>query len=128
METAAMRLSGIIAIVALSSISHLALAAPRESVKLFKLVNRGFDSVTSLAVAPTGTDAYREVYLGEPLRGGGDSATVEIPAEYCRYDLRFSFRNGKKRVYEDVDVCRSTGLRIESLRPGKDGRYRQSGA
>ncbi len=112
-----MRLPGMIAIVVFSSLFHLALAAPRESVKLFKLVNRGFDSVTSLAVAPIGTDAYREVYLGEPLRGGGDSMTVEVPAGHCHYDFRFSFRNGQKRVYDDIDVCRGTGLRIEPLRP-----------
>jgi hypothetical protein len=119
-ETLAMRLPSLFALVALLSFFHAAIATAGDSRKLFKLVNRGFDSVVSLSIAPAGTDAYREVYLGEPLRGGGESATVEIPMQSCRYDFRFALRNGRVVVYDAIDVCRGTGLRIEAPpSPGK---------
>ena len=68
------------------------------------LVNRAHYSVISLSVAPTGSAAFEEIPL-EPLKGGGDSATISVDAQGCRYDFRFRFRNGKTAVYENVDIC-----------------------
>ena len=85
------------------------------------LVNRAYDSVTSLSVAPAGSDAFEEIPL-EPLKGGGDSATVSVDAEGCRYDFRFQFRNGKAMVYENVDVCRYGKMYIRPL-PTTDSRH-----
>lgn len=78
------------------------------------LVNRAHDSVTSLSVAPAGSDAFKEIPL-ELLKGGGDSATVGVDAEGCRYDFRFRFHNGKTMVYENVDVCRYGKMYIRPL-------------
>lgn len=117
-----MRSLSLVVVFAVSIWTHGAFAAVRETPKLLKLVNRAHDSIVSLHIAAVGTADFREVYLGEPLRGGGDSATVEIPAAHCRYDFRFAFRNGRRLVYEDVDVCRITGLRIAPLPPSDGSR------
>ncbi|WP_369976450.1 hypothetical protein [Xanthomonas bundabergensis] len=78
------------------------------------LVNRAHDSVTALTVADTGSGSFREVPL-DPLRGGGDSATVGVHGEGCRYDLRFAFDDGRSLVYQDLDVCRYGLVRIRPL-------------
>lgn len=79
------------------------------------LINRAHDSVTAFAAAVPGSDAFRETPLGAPLRGGGDSATVEVAGEGCRYDLRFTFANGRAMVYRDIDICRYSLVRIRPL-------------
>ena len=81
------------------------------------LVNRAHDSVTSLSVAPAGSDAFEDIPL-ELLKGGGDSATVSVDAEGCRYDFRFHFSNGRTMVYENVDVCRYGKMYIRPLPTG----------
>lgn len=85
------------------------------------LVNRAHDSVTSLSVAPTGSDAFEEIPL-EPLKGGGDSATISVDAEGCHYDFRFRFRNGRTAVYENVDICGYGKMYIRPL-PTKADQY-----
>lgn len=97
------------------------LAAPAYAhagdTRYVDLVNRAYDSVTSLSVAPVGSDAFEEIPL-EPLKGGGDSATVSVDAEDCRYDFRFRFSNGRTMVYENVDVCRYGKMYIRPLPTG----------
>lgn len=84
------------------------------------LVNRAHDSVTALSVADAGSGAFREVPL-DPLRGGGDSATIGVDGAHCRYDLRFAFDDGRTLVYQNLDVCRYTLVRIQPLpRKGVD--------
>ncbi|MBN6111234.1 hypothetical protein [Xanthomonas bonasiae] len=78
------------------------------------LVNRAHDSVTALAVADPGSSTFRDVAL-DPLRGGGDSATVGVHGAGCRYDLRFAFDDGRTLVYQDLDVCRYSLVRIMPL-------------
>lgn len=78
------------------------------------LVNRAHDSVTSLAVADAGSGAFRDI-VADPLRGGGDSATVGVAGAGCRYDLRFGFSDGRTLVYNDLDVCRNVLVRIRPL-------------
>lgn len=99
----------------LAAIAH----ANAGDTRYIDIVNRAHDSVTSLSVAPAGSDAFEEIPL-EPLKGGGDSATVSVDAEGCRYDFRFRFRNGKTMVYENVDVCRYGRMYIRPL-PTTDG-------
>lgn len=90
-------------------------AGARTHTRYLELINRAHDSVTSLAIAPAGSDAYREMPLGAPLRGGGDSTTVELAAESCLHDLRFVFRNGRTLIYESVDICRHPRVHIRRL-------------
>ncbi len=78
------------------------------------LVNRAHDSVTKLSVADPGSGAFRDVVV-DPLRGGGDSATVGVHGAGCRYDLRFAFDDGRTLVYQDLDVCRYSLVRIMPL-------------
>lgn len=80
-----------------------------------ELINRAHDSVTSLSIATAGSDSFQNKPLGLALRGGGDSATIEIASDNCLHDFRFGFRNGQTVIYEDVDVCRGNRLRIEPL-------------
>lgn len=90
-------------------------AGEGRDIRYLDLVNRAHDSVTSLEIAPAGSDAYQPKDLGAPLRGGGDSATIQILADSCLYDFRFRFRNGKTLVYKDVDVCSGGKLAIRAL-------------
>lgn len=90
-------------------------ANANEPTHYVDLINRAHDSVTALATAVPGSDAFRETPLGAPLRGGGDSATVEVVGEGCRYDLRFTFANGRAMVYRNIDICRYSAVRIRPL-------------
>jgi hypothetical protein len=82
------------------------------SARHFDLVNATFDSVTAVAIAPTGDDAFNVVALGEPLHGGLTSMTFDVPAGGCLRDLRVTFQNGRTQLFSHIDVCRSSGLRL----------------
>ncbi|MGH8062907.1 MAG: hypothetical protein ACREO7_12940 [Pseudoxanthomonas sp.] len=90
-------------------------ASANEPTHYVDLINRAHDSVTAFAIAIPGSDTFREAPLGVPLRGGGDSATVEVAGGSCRYDLRFTFLNGQAMVYRNVDICRYRAVRIRPL-------------
>lgn len=102
----------ILATVLFATAAH---AGAGKETRYLDLVNRAHDSVTSLAVAPAGSDAFQEKPLGAPLRGGGDSTTIEFAGETCLYDIRFKFLNGRTLVYKDVDICSGGKLAIRSL-------------
>lgn len=86
--------------------------------RYFDLVNASHDSVTSLAVAPAGSDDYARIDLGPPLRGGVTPATVEMPDGDCLRDVRVGFADGRTLLYPGIDVCRHGGLRLQA----RDGR------
>ena len=92
--------------------------APAAGLRYLVLVNRAHDSIDRLEVAEPGSGAFQEVVLGEAVRGGGDSSTVELHGNGCRYDVRFTFRTGQRMVYENVDVCRLQALRVQ--RPSRN--------
>ncbi len=87
--------------------------AASAGVRYLALVNRAHDGIDRLEVAEPGSGAFQEVALGETVRGGGDSSTVELRGNGCRYDVRFTFRTGRRMVYENVDVCRLQALRVQ---------------
>lgn len=89
----------------LSLSAATAQAAAAEPIRYLELSNRAHDSLTALAVAAPGSGEFHEVAVDVPLRGGGDAATFPLPGDACRYDLRFTFRNGRSMLYPDVDVC-----------------------
>lgn len=80
--------------------------AGRAPSRYFDLVNASHDSVTSLAFAPPGSGAFRNIELDGPLRGGRTSTTVKIPNGGCVHDLRVVFRDGRTLVYPGIDTCR----------------------
>jgi hypothetical protein len=96
--------------------------AGRASTHYFDLVNAAHDSVTSLAVAPAGSDAFREVAFDAPLRGGRTSTTVDLADGGCLRDLRVAFRDGRTLLYPGIDVCRNRQLRLMP----NDGKPRES--
>ena len=55
-------------------------AGDGKNIRYLDLINRAHDSVTSLEVAPAGSDAFQKKPLGAPLRGGGDSTTIRSRA------------------------------------------------
>ena len=83
--------------------------------RYLELINRAHDSMTSFAIAAPGSDAFVDVPLGAPLRGGGDSTTLGLADASCRYDLRFKFIDGRAMVYRGVDICRYPRVRIRHL-------------
>lgn len=94
--------------------------AERAPVRYFDLVNASHESVTSLAVAPAGSDAFREIDLGGPLRGGLTTTTVDIADGGCLRDFRLSFGDGRTLIYPGIDVCRNRRLHLRH-RDGKPG-------
>jgi hypothetical protein len=90
-------------------------ASANETAHYVDLINRAHDSLTAFATAIPDSGVFRETPLGVPLRGGGDSATVQVAGEGCRYDLRFTFANGRAMVYRNIDICRYSAVRIRPL-------------
>ena len=86
--------------------------AGRRPMRHFNLVNATFDSVTALAIAPADGDDFHEVELGEPLQGGLNSMTFDVPAGRCLRDIRVTFHGGRRLLYPHIDVCRYDGLRL----------------
>ena len=82
-----------------------------ETTHYIDFVNTAQDSVTSLSVAPAGTNRFRAVALaGDTLRGGGESATIAVVADGngagCLHDLRIEFTNGRTLIQRNFDVCK----------------------
>jgi hypothetical protein len=106
-------------VVLVIAIGAAAQAAAQANVQphshYLELINRARDSLVSLAIAPAGGEAFREMPIGEPLRGGGASTTLEVDGGNCVYDFRMVFHNGRTAVYRDVDVCRYRSLHIRPL-------------
>ena len=112
-----MRLS----LVMLSLLLASAFQAQAETPRYLELVNHAQQSMVTLQVAAHGEAAYSPLLLEGPLRGGGESQTVALQAQGCRYDLRFGFADGRVMRYENVDVCRYGTVRIRPLGAGAEG-------
>ena len=112
-----MRSSLIVLVLVVAVLASLPAAAAQDGprTRYFELLNRAHDRLVALAVAPAGSDTFQARPLGEPVAGGGGSATIELPGEACVYDLRFTFGNGRSLIYGDIDVCRNRSLRIQPL-------------
>jgi hypothetical protein len=73
------------------------------------LVNTANNSLVAFAVAPVGSNAFRDVRFGSrALQGGGDSTTIAIrnDASGCLRDLRAEFANGRVLIQRNFDVCK----------------------
>lgn len=83
-------------------------AAAGAQTRYLEIYNDAPSSLVSLASAPAGTDAYRDLALGDrPLQGGGHAVTVELDGKAgCRRDLRATFADGRQTVSRGFDVCR----------------------
>ncbi|MBB4125523.1 hypothetical protein GGR77_000794 [Xanthomonas translucens] len=112
---------------ALSLSVAAAQAGAAEPGRYLELSNRSHDTLTSLAVAAPGSNAFLDVALGAPLQGGGDAATFSLAGDACRYDLRFTFRNGRSMLYPDVDIC-AHRVRIRPLPRPQSGERGVQGA
>lgn len=99
----------------LAMLATTAAYAGDTDTRYLELINRAHDSMASFAIAAPGSDAFVEVPLGAPLRGGGDSTTLEVADAGCRYDLRFTFIDGRAMVYRGIDICRYPRVRIRHL-------------
>ncbi|HEV2681440.1 MAG TPA: hypothetical protein VGV14_13130 [Rhodanobacter sp.] len=84
----------------------------RHAARHFDVVNATLNSVTALAIAPAGSEAFHDIALGEPLQGRLASITVDVPDGGCLRDIRVTFRNGRTLLYPRVDACRYQGLRL----------------
>jgi len=104
----------------LSLLSAAATVHAGEGIRYLELLNRAHDSVTGVAVAPAGSDRFRQVDI-DLLPGGGGATRLAVANTGCRYDLRVAFRNGQQVVYPNVDACKGGKLVISSQ--AKDGRY-----
>lgn len=96
----------------------------RRPARHFDLVNATFDSVIALAIAPADRDAFQDIALDQPLRGGLTSMTFDVPAGGCLRDLSVTFHGGRTQLFPHIDVCRSSGLRLTP----HDGSLKPSGA
>jgi hypothetical protein len=95
----------------------------RHAARHFEVVNATSDSVTALAIAPADSEAFHGIVLGEPLQGGLNAITIDLPDGGCLRDLRVTFRNGRVLRYPRIDACRYQGLRLMR----RDGREKRNG-
>lgn len=109
-------------IVALLSVTLNAACA--ATVYYVDLVNTAKSSVTSFAVAPAGSEDFREVPLGAaPLQGGGESTAIAIRNDEsgCLRDLRTVFADGRVLIQQKFNVCKyrtyHTGQYLRSQDP-----------
>lgn len=121
MRTTPALLIPLLAIMGTLGLSAAAQAGDNDNSRTLAVVNRAHDSLTALAMSPAGQDDYRDVPLARSVQGGGDATTVNFDGGHCRYDLRMQFRDGRRMVYTNVDVCRLQSLRIDPPRKGDDG-------
>lgn len=88
------------------------------------LVNTADSSIVAFAVAPAGTDHFRDIALsGEALQGGGDSIIIAIgdDGNGCSRDLRATFTDGRVLIQRNFNVCKyrsyHTGQYLRRHRP-----------
>lgn len=90
-------------------------AAQAGAPRYVQLVNHADDSIVSMQAAPHASASFAEVALAGRLQGGGESQTVAVQRQGCRYDLRFAFADGRTLRYEDVDLCRYGKVSVRAL-------------
>ncbi|MGN6482553.1 hypothetical protein [Luteibacter sp.] len=90
--------------------------ADRQTAAPFNLVNATAASVATLALAPSGTDAFQPVDLGGALNGGLTSTAFQLPNGPCLRDMQVTFSDERISRLNGIDVCRTHGLRLDSLK------------
>ena len=73
------------------------------------IYNTAPSSIEAFAVAPVGTQAFRDVVLADrPVHGGGDSVTVAFDKTDggCLRDLRTTFTDGHVLIQNGFNVCK----------------------
>lgn len=84
----------------------------RHAARHFDVTNATLNSVTALAIAAAGSEAFHDIALAEPLQGGLNSVTIDVPDGGCLRDLRVTFHDGQVLLYPRIDACRYQGLRL----------------
>jgi hypothetical protein len=88
----------------------------RQTSAPFNLVNATASSVAVLAIAPSGSDAFQPVDLGGSLVGGLNAAAFQLPNGPCLRDMQVTFTDQRVSRLNGIDVCRTHGLRLDSLK------------
>lgn len=88
----------------------------RQTSAPFNLVNATADSVTSVALATSGSDDFILVDIGGALTGGLNAVAFQLPAGPCLRDLQVTFTHQRVSRLKGIDVCRTHGLRLDSLK------------
>ncbi len=101
-------------LLAVPSASAAHAEAALTSARQFKVVNATFDSITALAIAPADDGNFNDVAIGQPLQGGLSSLSFDVPTGGCLRDLRVTFQGGRRQLFQHIDVCRTSGLRLTS--------------
>ena len=73
------------------------------------IYNTAPSSIESFAVAPAGTQAFRDTALADgPVHGGGDSVTVAFDKADggCLRDFRTRFIDGRVLIQNGFNVCK----------------------
>lgn len=91
-------------------------AATRQTSAPFKLVNATAESVTTLALATSGSDDFTPVELGGALDGGLNATAFQLPLGPCFRDMRITFADHRVSRLNGIDVCRTHGLRLDRLK------------
>jgi hypothetical protein len=105
--------------IVLSCACALLPAVAGAQTRYLEVYNDAPSSLVTLAVAPAGTQAFRDVAIGDrPLIGGGNAVTVALDGkEGCRRDLRATFADGRTLVQRNFDVCRYRSYRTGRVLP-----------
>lgn len=88
----------------------------RQTSAPFNLVNATANSVAVLAIAPAGSDSFQPVDLGGSLTGGLNATAFQLPNGPCLRDMQVTFADQRVAHLNGIDVCRTHGLRLDSLK------------
>lgn len=91
--------------------------------RYLEVYNDAPSSLVTLAVAPAGSNAFRDVLIGDrPLQGGGNAVTIGLDgSDGCRRDLRATFADGRSLVQRGFDVCRYRSYHTGRVLPPAGG-------
>ncbi len=88
----------------------LALTAPAPAATRYVyLVNDAPATMESFSLAPAGSEAWRQIKVGERSLAPGSSGMVAIRTggnDDCLYDFKLVFRDGRALLHRDFDVCK----------------------
>lgn len=102
----------------MTAIAMLAITIPAQArTDYLTLINDDDRTITEIEAAPAGTKNYGPLDTGGPLIGGRNGqATITLPAQPCRWDLRVVYRDNSLLTITGWDACRQTVVHVGAAR------------
>jgi hypothetical protein len=88
--------------------------APASSLTI-QFGNNSYDALKSVALSPSGTDAFLEIPLTDGTLEAGEfyAHTIVDGKTICTYDLRATKEKGTSANFENINLCDETFYHFE---------------